>query len=70
MTLIDKTTAIKAATQFLKQHFSVQEIDAVLEGSTWVATAQIVAYDNIMLERVRIDAATGRIEGYELPEYN
>lgn len=69
MTLIDKTTAVKVATQFLKQHFSVQEIDAVLEGSTWIATAQIVAYDNIMLERVRIDAVTGRIDGYELPEH-
>ncbi|TBR11442.1 MAG: hypothetical protein EPO62_01795 [Candidatus Nitrosotenuis sp.] len=69
MTLIDKTAAIRAATQFLKQHFSVQEIDAVLEGTTWVATAQIVAYDNIMLEKIRIDAVTGRLEGYELPGY-
>lgn len=69
MTSIDKMTAIRVATQFLKQHFSVQEIDAVLEGSTWIATAQIVAYDNIMLERVRIDADTGRLEGYEMPDY-
>lgn len=68
MAIIDKTTAIRVATQFLKQHFSVQEIDAVLEGGTWVATAQIVAYDNIMLEKVRVDAATGRLDGYELPE--
>lgn len=67
MASIGKAAAIKVAMQFLKQHFSVQEIDAVLHGRTWIATAQIVAYDNIMLEKIRIDAATGRLESYELP---
>ena len=63
---IDKTSAIEIARRFLNQHFSVQGIDAILESKTWLVTAQIVVFDNVMTESIRIDIDTGRIVDYTL----
>jgi hypothetical protein len=63
---IDKTSAIEIARQFLNQHFSIQGIDAVLEGKTWLVIAQIVVFDNMMTESIRVDVDTGKIIDYTL----
>ena len=63
---MDKNTAVEIAIRFLKQHFSVQEIDATLEDDAWVATAKIESFDKIMIEKVQVDSVTGRIRGFEL----
>jgi hypothetical protein len=58
-TLMDKTTAMMIATRFLRQHFSVLNVDAVLvDGKTWEVTAQIELFGNVKVEKMRIDAAT------------
>ncbi len=62
----DKKTAIEIATRFLSQHFSVQIIDAVLEGNTWIVTARIEMFGKTMTEKIRIDSKTWRIEDYLL----
>jgi hypothetical protein len=63
---IDKKTAIEMTIRFLSQHFSVQIIDAVLEDETWIVTARIEMFSKVMMEKIRIDSNTGRIENYLL----
>lgn len=63
---IDKSAAIEIVMRFLNQHFSVHEIDAVLQDKNWLVTAQIQAFENLMTEEVRISCVTGKIEDYTL----
>jgi hypothetical protein len=63
---IDKSSAIGIAIRFLNQHFSVQDIDAVLEDKIWLVTARIQVFGNIMTEEVRISSITVKIEDYTL----
>lgn len=62
----DKKRAIAVATNFLSQHFSVQGIDAVLEGQTWIVTAKIELFGKIMMQTIRMDSKTCRIKDYLL----
>ena len=62
----DKQTVIEIAIQFLRQHFSVQDIDATLVDKVWVVTARIVIFNNVMIEKIRIDINTRKIENYTL----
>lgn len=62
----DKQTVIEIAIQFLRQHFSVQDIDAALIDKVWVVTARIVVFNNVMMEKIRIDINTRKIENYTL----
>lgn len=61
---IDKTAAMRIATRFLKQHFSVLSMDAVLEGNAWQVTAQIELYGNVKTEKISIDAATSEMHAH------
>ena len=63
---IDKSTAVGIAMRFLNQHFSVQDIDAVLKDKIWLVTARIQVFGNIMTEEIKIDKTTGKIEDYVL----
>lgn len=66
MIYYDKDAAIEITTRFLSQHFSVQGVDAVLEGETWAVTARIEIFGKTMTEKIRIGSKTGRIEDYLL----
>lgn len=63
---MDRVTAMEIAAQFLKQHFSIIHMDAVLEGGIWYITAQIELYGDVMLENIRIDATTGEFSAQML----
>jgi len=63
---VEKSVAIGIALRFLSQHFSVHEIDAVLQDKTWLVTAQIQVFGNVMTEQIRISSTTGKIEDYKL----
>ncbi len=63
---IDKSTAIEIALRFLNQHFSVQDIDAVLQDKIWLVTARIQVFGNTMTEEIQISCTTGKIEDYAL----
>lgn len=63
---INKETAMIIATRFLKQHFSIVHMDAVLEEKMWLVTAQIELFGNQMLEKIRIDGVTGEMHAQML----
>lgn len=63
---MDRTAALEIAAQFLKQHFSIIHMDAVIDGRVWYVTAQIELYGNAMLEHIRIDAETGELHAHLL----
>jgi hypothetical protein len=63
---IDKEKAIGIAKRFLEQYFSVKEIDAALFSNVWIVTALFEVYSNVMMEQIRIDSSTGKIEEYTL----
>lgn len=63
---IERETAMKIATRFLKQHFSIVHMDAVLEGGMWHVAAQIELFGDVMLENITIDAMTGQFHAQML----
>lgn len=63
---LNKSSAIDIAIRFLNQHFSVHEIDAILQDKAWLVTAQIEVFGNTMIESIKINSVTGKIEEYTL----
>ena len=63
---VDKAIAISIARRLLEQHFVINEIDAVLEGNMWIVTGQVQLFDMRDVRKIRIDVATGEIQGQAL----
>lgn len=59
----DNRRSIEIARKFLEQHYSILNINAVLEGDVWHVTA-IVGLSKNDVKKVRIDATTGKILDY------
>ena len=64
---IDKTMAIAIARRLLEQH-CINEIDAVLEGNMWIVTGQVQLFNMGDVRKIRIDVATGEIQGQALAD--